>query len=144
MISPLSVSSNEGKRRLILDLRYINNHLEKPKVKLEDWKVFQNYLFSENFLFKFDFKSGYHHVEIYKPHHTYLGFQWEIDGVIRYFCFSVLPFGLSTAPFIFTKVCRPLVKWWRFHDIRIVLYLDDGFSTAPSREQSLIEKLCFC
>ena len=137
MINPLSVSSNKGKRRLILDLIYINNHLEKRKVKFEDWKVFQNYLISENFLFKFDLKCGYHHVAIYNPHHTYLGFQWEIGCVTRYFCFAVLPFGLSTASFIFTKVCRPLVKWWRFHGIRIVLYLNDDFSTTPSRLQSL-------
>ena len=44
--------------------------------------------------------------------------------------------GSLPAPFILTKVCRSLVKWWRFHGIRIVLYLD-GFSTAPSRLQSL-------
>ena len=143
VINLLSVSSNKGKRRLIVYLRNINNHLEKRKVKFEDWKVFQNYLFLENFLFKFDLKSGYHHVEIYKPHHTYLGFQWEIDGVTRYFCFAVLLFGLSTAPFIFTKVRRPLVKWWRFHGTRIVLYLDDNFSTAPSRLQNLKNSVLF-
>ena len=67
----------------------------------------------------------------------YLGFQWEIGCVTHYFCFAVLPFGLSTASFIFTKVCRHLVKWWRFHGIRIVLYLNDDFSTTPSRLQSL-------
>ena len=83
----------------------------------------------------FDLKSGYHHIEIFQPHLTYLGFQWEVDGVPRYFCFAVLPFGLSTAPYIFTKVCRPLVKLWRLHGIKIVLYLDHGFSTANSHKQ---------
>ena len=82
---------------MILDLRYVNDHLEKRKVKFEDWKTFQNYISSENYLFKFDLKSGYHHIEIFQPHLTYLGFQWEVDGVPRYFCFAVLPFGLSTA-----------------------------------------------
>ena len=135
VVNPLSVSSNKGKHRLILDLRYDNDHLEKRKVKFEDWKTFQNYISSENYLFKFDLKSGYHHIEIFQPHLTYLGFQWEVDGVPRYFCFAVLPFGLSTAPYIFTKVCRPLVKLWRFHGIKIVLYLDDGFSTANSHKQ---------
>ena len=90
---------------MILDLRYVNDHLEKRKVKFGDWKTFQNYISSENYLFKFDLKSGYHHIEIFQPHVTYLGFQWEVDGVPRYFCFADLPFGLSTAPYIFTKVC---------------------------------------
>ena len=29
VVNPLSVSSNKGKRRLILDLRYVNDDLEK-------------------------------------------------------------------------------------------------------------------
>ena len=44
VISSLSVSTNSsGKKRLILDLRYVNKHLWKQSVKFEDWKVFQNY-----------------------------------------------------------------------------------------------------
>ena len=114
IVNPLSVSLNKGKHRLISDLLYVNDHLEKRKVKFEDWKTFQNYISSENYLFKFDLKSGYHHIEIFQTHVTYLGFQWEVDGVPLYFCFAVLPFGLSTAPYIFTEVCRQLVKLWRF------------------------------
>ena len=42
----------------------------------------------------------------------------------------------SPPPFhIFTKVCRPLVKLSRLHGIKIVLYLDDGISTANSHKQ---------
>ena len=37
VISPLSVSTNSsGKKRLILDLRYVNKHLWKQSVKFED------------------------------------------------------------------------------------------------------------
>ncbi len=136
VVNPLSVSSNKDKKRLILDLRYVNVHLEKQRVRFEDWKVFQNYLIIDGFLFKFDLKSGYHHVEIHSEFQTYLGFSWVINGRVRYFTFQVLPFGLSTAPFIFTKVCRPLVKLWRFSGIKIVMYLDDGFSINNSSSLS--------
>ena len=34
--------------------------------------------------------------------------------VQRHFCFIVLPFGLSSAPFLFTKMFRPQV---RFHGV---------------------------
>lgn len=132
IVNPLSVSSNKGKKRLILDLRYVNKHLQTQKFKFEDWKTFQNYLIKDGFLFKFDLKSGYHHVDIHNSHQTYLGFSWSVEGETKYFVFSVLPFGLSTAPFAFTKVCRPLVKLWRFHGIKIVIYLDDGFSIAET------------
>ena len=64
-------------------------------------------------MFSFDLKSGYHHIEIAEEHQTYLGFSWNLQGSqsSRYFVFAVLPFGLSTAPCIFTKCVRPLEKY---------------------------------
>lgn len=39
---------------------------------------------------------------------------------------SVLPLGLKSAPYILTKITRPLLKKWRGEEKCIVLYLDDG------------------
>jgi len=55
-----------------------------------------------------------------------------LDGVTKYFKFTVLPFGLSVGPYIFSKVMRPLVKYWRSKAITIVLDLDDGISAATN------------
>ena len=60
------------------------------------------------YLYTFNIKSAYHHVEIFDSHRTYLGFQWPYQGKPTYFVFNVLPFGLSTAPYIFTKVLKPV------------------------------------
>ena len=65
-----------------------------------------------DFVFKFDLKSGYHHISIYKSHWKYLGFAWNVGGEPRYYVFTVLPFGLATACYTFTKVVRPL-RWQR-------------------------------
>ena len=51
---------------------------------------------------------------------------WEINQQTHYFVFTVLPFGLSTALFVVTKLVRPLIKYWRLHAIRIACFLDDG------------------
>ena len=111
VLNPLSVST-KGKKRLILDLRYINNYLFKDKIKFYDWNSFQDYLESDKgYLFKFDLKSENHYVDIFDEHQTYLGFSWEINQQRHYFVFTVLPFGLSTAPFVFTNVVRPLIKY---------------------------------
>ena len=83
-------------------------------------------------MFSFDVKSGYHHVLIWPPHHFFLGFSWFYKGKTRYFCFWVLRFGLSSAPYVFTKLFRPLVAYWRKQGIYIVVYLDDGLGEAPS------------
>ena len=129
VVNPLSVSVNsEGKCRLILDLRHVNQFIPKLKFKMEDSRVFLDYLQPSGFMFKFDMKSGYHHIGICPDHQGFLGFQWFLHNSVepKYFIFTVLPFGLSSAPYVFTKVFRPLVTYWRSQGIPIVLYLDDG------------------
>ena len=68
-------------------------------------------------MFKSDLKSGCsrRHNETFQ---TYLGFSWEIDSKVKHFIFTVLPFGLNSALFLFTKIIRPLVKYWRRHPIK--------------------------
>lgn len=131
-VSPLSVAFQpSGKKRLILDLRRINKFVQKNHFKIDDWKVALQF-FSENAqLISFDLKSGYHHKDIANAYQKYLGFSRTINGVQRYFEFTVLPFGLSSAPLIFTKVLKPLVTHWRAFGIVIALYLDDGFIVIP-------------
>ena len=84
VVNPMSLSTNKGKKRLILDLCYVNNYLWKEKVKFEDWRVFQHYLSRDGCIFNFDLKSGNHYVNIYPKHQTYLGFSWVVDGVRKY------------------------------------------------------------
>ena len=88
--------SPKGKKRLILDFKYINNHLFKDKIKFDDWNSFQNYFESnKGYLFKFDLKSRYHHTNLFEEHQTYISFSWGINQQTRYFVFIVLHFGLS-------------------------------------------------
>ena len=42
-------------------------------------------------------------------------------------CFTVLPFGLSSAPHMFTKILNPLEKHWRYQGIYIPVFLDKGW-----------------
>lgn len=134
VVNPLSVSiQSSGKKRLILDLRYPNELLKKFKVKFEDSRSMLCLLREcpQNWLFSFDIKSGYHHIDIFPDDQQYLGFSWVFDGVLKYFKFTVLPFGLASGPYIFTKIMRPLVKHWRSQAFKIVVYLDDGLGVAP-------------
>ena len=40
VVNPLTVSvQSSGKKRLIIDLRYLNKHVYKQKIKLEDWQL---------------------------------------------------------------------------------------------------------
>ena len=133
VVNPLSVSiQSSGKKRLILDLRHVNQFIWKQKFKCEDWRVLLSYVSKGDFLFSFDLKSGYHHFDIFPDHQTFLGFSWVFSGTVKYFCFTVLPFGLSLASYISTKCLRPLVKFWRLNGVKIVVFLDDGCGKGDS------------
>ena len=142
IINPLTVAENkEGKQRLILDLRHVNKFIDKQKFKCEGVKQALSYFIQDGFLFKFDLKSGYHHVDINSEHQKYLGFSWMINGKQRFFQFTSLAFGISSAPFICTELLKPLVKKWRKAGFNIVVFLDDGFCIGKSFEslKSIIE-----
>ena len=108
-VNPLSVAKGK-KLRLVLDLRHVNGHLLKQSFRYKALRSLSQ-LFEQQFgLFTWDLKSGYHHVEIYVSHRTFLGFSWNFSGRPRYFTLCVLPFWLSSACYCFTKLLRPLVK----------------------------------
>ncbi|KAI8506505.1 hypothetical protein Bbelb_159320 [Branchiostoma belcheri] len=55
----------------------------------------------------------------------------------RFFMFASLPFGLSPAPFVFTKLMRPVVAHWRGQGFRCFMYLDDGSGARHSYDDCL-------
>ena len=131
-VNPLSVVKG-NKFRLVIGLRHVNNFLVRFKFKYEDLRSLSQILEEGHWVFTWDLRLGYHHVDICVEHQTYLGFSWRFNGVPRYFTFAVLPFGLSSACFCFTKLLRPLVKRWRSMSHSSFVYLDDGFGSQPDQ-----------
>eukprot|EP01102_Stenamoeba_stenopodia_P007288 TRINITY_DN203_c0_g1_i1.p1 TRINITY_DN203_c0_g1~~TRINITY_DN203_c0_g1_i1.p1 ORF type:complete len:627 (+),score=30.83 TRINITY_DN203_c0_g1_i1:642-2522(+) len=122
VISPLGVvPKKNGKKRLIVDLRWLNTYLDCPSFKLEGIDKVAELASSGDHMVTGDLQDGYFHVAILPEHRTYLGFEWE--G--KFFHYNVLPFGLSFAPLVFTKILRPIVEHFRLLGIRIIFYIDD-------------------
>jgi len=99
----VALSNATGKLRLVLNLRYLNQFLT---FKCENLHVAALMFEKDEYLFKFNLKLGYHHVDIHPECYKFLGFQWK--GV--FYVFKVLPFGLSSACYLFTKLLRPLIR----------------------------------
>ena len=91
----------------------------------------------DNYMFTFDLKTGYHHLNIFSEHWRYLGFAWSDGPVTKCFTFNVLPFGLSTACNAFTKLIHPLIKLWCGRGLRVAVYLDDSIMAIEGLEQAL-------
>lgn len=68
-----------------------------------------------------DLKDAYFLIKIHDNSKKYLRFQWK-DNLYE---FNVLPFGLNTAPYVFTKIMKPVVKLLRCAGYLSTIYLDD-------------------
>ena len=69
IVNPLTVSVQaNGEKRLILDLRHINFHVYKQNFKCENLNTIKKTFAKGIFVFSFDLKSGYHHVDIFPDH----------------------------------------------------------------------------
>lgn len=79
MIYPilLVVQNSVGKKRLVISLQYLNLYLWKCRFKYEDFRTVLECFEKDAFMFTFDLKSGYHHIDIHPDYQTYLGFAWE-------------------------------------------------------------------
>ncbi|KAL9970917.1 hypothetical protein ACROYT_G023375 [Oculina patagonica] len=139
IVSPLGVVKNSVKKRLILDLKFVNKYLGIPKFKYEDIRTVRDIFALCNWFFKFDYKSGYHHVDILPNHQKFLGFSWTLVGEKKWFAFTVLPFSLASATYVFSKIQKALVKHWREQGIRIFTYLDDRAGADGTLEAARAE-----
>ena len=83
-----------------------------------------------DFFTKIDLQDAYLTISIHPEHRKYLQFVWE--GAL--FQFSCLCFCLSSAPWSFTKILKPLVVFLRRKGIRIIVNLDDFLILNQSKE----------
>ena len=87
------------------------------------------------FLTTIDLKDAYFSIPIHPDHYKYFRFTWK-SNLYEFVC---LPYGLSSAPRVFTKVMKPFVSTVRNKGIRLVIYLDDIIIASSTREISLEE-----
>ena len=127
IVNPLTVAYNKkNKPRLVLDCRNINDNLHKFRFKYEDIQVARQLFEKGYYMFTFDIRGAYNHIDIFQPHRAFLGFSWPKGGKEAYYVYNSLPFGLASAGHIFCKVLRVLVMFWRSKGHRVLTFLDDG------------------
>ena len=110
-----------GKPRIVIDLRFVNQYLRNDGVRYDSLKTLKNFIRPGDYMISMDLASGYHHLGIASDDCKFLGF--ELDG--EFYQCRALPFGLSIAPRVFTKVMRQLVRYLRFVKVRVLPFLDD-------------------
>ena len=131
-VSPMFVVTKaDGCWRPVINLKCLNQHILARHFKMESIKTAKGLLCREDWMIKLDLKDAYLLVPLYHHHRKFLAFHWR--GQL--WRFTSLPFGLSSAPFIFTKLMKPIVATLRKLGIRVILYLDDILVMAPTKEE---------
>ena len=137
VVSPLTVAINaKGKKRLCLDLsRTVNPCISQNSVVLADLNQALHITESGDWQAVYDLTSAYHHIKIFEPHIKFLGAACtKQDGSKQYFVYHFLPFGMSSAVQVMTKIMKPLSAYIAKQSIRHTIYLDDGRVVAGSEQ----------
>lgn len=115
------VKKKEGSNRLIIDLSLLNKLLIVPSFKMETYSKIAKGLVGPLWGCTIDLEDAYFHVPMDWLFHKFLAF--VVDGQV--FVFQMLPFGLSVAPWTFSRVVKPIKSHLHRMAILISSYLDD-------------------
>lgn len=126
------VEKKTGGHRPVINLKYLNLFMDRIKFKMEGLLSVLNLIQPGDFLTSIDLKDAYFSVPVRQQDRKYLRFIWQGQ---RY-QFTCLPFGLRTAPRVFTKVTKPVISEARERGIRTVIYIDDTIIMSRCPEQA--------
>ena len=88
---------------------FVNRHLGDNTFEFKGLKDLADLAEKGDSTVSYDMMSGYYHVSLFQESRKYVGCGWGS----KYYVYNCMPFGLSTAPWVFSKVMRELGMHWR-------------------------------
>jgi len=127
--------------RSVINLNRLNEWVIPQHFKMEGIGTLKELLRANNWMVKVDRKDAYFTIPIHLDHQPYPRF---IVGQEHY-QFTCLSFGISCAPWAFTKVMKPVVIFLCTIGVRMVVYIDDILVMADTsaKVESHLEALMF-
>ena len=125
------VEKKGGGQRPVINLKGLNQFVKTEHFKMEGLHLLPDLLQPQDWMVKMDLKDAYLQIPIHPDHQHLLTFQWEE----KTYMFQCLPFGLSAAPRVFTKLLKPVVGFLRQNGCRLIIYLDDMLLLHQDRDQ---------
>ena len=123
-----------------LNLKQFNCYLHIPSLMMHTirnvWQLIQR----GDFAFSIDLQDAYLHIPIVKHHYCFLQFVWHN----RPYPWKVLPFGLATAPRVFTTLTKPILFLCHCKGFSIVIYLDDILVLVCSKQADKMTQSILC
>ena len=124
-----TVPKKNGKLRPILDLSRLNKLIITPRFRMECLEKIVKLITQSMWGTSVDITNAYWHVPIHPELQIYFAFRLGD----RTFIFLVMPFGLTTAPWGFSRVMKPIKGFLRRLGVMVSSFLDDYLILATSR-----------
>ena len=118
-----------GDYRMVVDLRHVNSFAQKGTAEVETLAQLSSVLEPRDHLVALDLSDGYYHFRIHSADTQYFQFRthegaYELVG---------LNMGWTRSPGVFTDFLRPVVRYLRRRQVRLLWYLDDFLVAGRSR-----------
>ncbi|XP_033222544.1 uncharacterized protein LOC117176414 [Belonocnema kinseyi] len=130
------LQKSDGSLSPVFNLKRLNEYLRPGKFRLITHSKVPGFLQRKDFLAKIDISQAYLHVHIKESHRRYLAMYYRK----KIYCWTALPFGLSSAPLAFSRISNWLAGQLRKRGVRVMVYLDD-FLLANQDKHLLIQQL---
>ena len=118
--------------RPVIDLSRLNTFLHVEKFKMETPESIRTSLIPGEWVSSIDLSDAYLHIPIHPNSRKYLRFCYNS----QVFQFTSLPFGLATAPQVFTMIVKEVKLMALSRGLRIHQYLDDWLIRSQSQEEA--------
>ena len=120
--------------RPMIDLSRLNTFLLVERFKMETPESIRASLIPREWVSLINLSDTYLHMPIHQNSRKYLRFCHNL----QLFQFTSLPFGLATAPQVFTIIVKEVKLIALTRRVRLHQYLDDWLIRAPSQEAAQV------
>ena len=132
--SPVLVPKPHQRWRPVIDLSRRNTFLHVEKFKMETPESIRTSLIPGEWVSSIDLSDAYLHIPIHPNSRKYLRFCYKA----QVFQFTFLPFGLPTAPQVFTMIVKEVKLMALSRGLRIHQYLDDWLIRSQSQDEAQV------
>ena len=124
------VPKKDGGQRPVINLKALNKFVHTEHFKMEGIHILKDLLRAGDWMAKVDLKDAYFMIPIHEEDRAFLKFSFKEHT----YQFQCLPFGLACAPWVFTKILKPVAALLRQLGVRLIVYIDDILILAESKE----------
>jgi len=117
-----------GGWRPVIDLSALNKFLVIPHFKMETFRSIIHAIQPNEWVCSIDLQDAYFHIAVHPQFRKFLRFTL----FHKVYQFRAMPFGLSTAPYLFTRLFRAVSSIIHFQAIKMHIYFDDSLIRAAN------------